>query len=100
MIQSRYSIAPAREKNSAGCASPRKNATSFLMEVTTFSSFGVSGGASAGASCTKRNRSSTQTHDTNSITNDQNYPPHVTTLEGGAATVRTTRQTRAGTSCE
>ena len=36
----------------------------------------------------KRNRSHTQTHDKNNTTNDhtKNYPPHLTTIEGGAAT--------------
>jgi len=45
-----------------------------------------------------RNRSHTQTHDTNNTTNDytRNHPPHSTTIEGGAATVRTISHTRMG----
>jgi len=37
----------------------------------------------------QRNRSHTQTHDTNNTTNDHtnSHPPHFTTIEGGAATV-------------
>ena len=36
----------------------------------------------------KRNRSHTQTHDKNNTTDDhtKNHPPHLTTIEGGAAT--------------
>ena len=44
----------------------------------------------------KRNRSHTQTHDKNNTTNDhtKNHSPHLITIEGGAATVRTTSHTR------
>ena len=69
--------------------------------------------------CKQRNRSHTQTHNKNNTTHDttrttqqqhntrhdknnttndhtKNHPPHLTTIEGGAATVRTTSHTRVG----
>ena len=51
---------------------------------------------------TKRNRSHTQPHDKNNTTNDhtKKHPPHLTTIEGGAATVRTTSHTRVGSRAE
>jgi len=59
----------------------------------------VAGAAATGIlSCEKKNRSHTQTHDKNNTTNDQtkDRPPHLTTIEGGAATVRTTSHARVG----
>ena len=46
----------------------------------------------------KRTRSHTQTHDKNITTNDhsKDHRPHLTTIEGGAATVRTTSHIRVG----
>ena len=51
-----------------------------------------------GAGWSNRNRLHTQTHDKNNTTNNhtKNHPPHLTTIEGGAATVRTTPYTRVG----
>jgi len=57
--------------------------------------------------CKKINRSHTQTHNKNNTTHDptrtppqtttrRTTPPHLTTIEGGAATVRTTSHTRVG----
>jgi len=39
-----------------------------------------------------------QTHDKNNTTNDhtKEHPPYLTTIEGGATTVRTTSHTRVG----
>ena len=46
----------------------------------------------------KRDRSHAQAHDKNNTTNDhtKNHPPHLETIEGGAATERTTSHTRVG----
>jgi len=57
--------------------------------------------------CKKRNRSHTQTHNkknathgttrtTPQTTTRRTTPPHLTTIEGGSATVRTTSHTRVG----
>jgi len=48
--------------------------------------------------CKKRNRSHTQTHDTNNTTHDhtKDHPPDWTHFECGAATMRTTSHTRVG----
>jgi len=58
-----------------------------------------------GTMCKKRNRSHTQTDDKNNTTDNKNittddhaknHPLHLTTIEGGAATVRTTSHARVG----
>jgi len=51
-----------------------------------------------GGEVSKRNKSYTQTHNKNNTRNDhtKNHPPHLTTIEGGAATVRTTTHARVG----
>jgi len=50
----------------------------------------------------KKNRSHTQTHDKNNTTNDhtKEHPPHLTTIKGGEATVRTTSHARVGARAE
>ena len=49
--------------------------------------------------CKKRNRPHTQTHSNNNTTHDhtKDDPPHLTTIEGGAATVHTTSNLYSGT---